>query len=96
MIDDVTMLDGVKIAIVAMIIVFSILIILAVMITLLKHVNVLNSKPTQVESKSKVVSTKVEKLDLNDENATVASLVACIEAREDLGNNVRVKSIKQI
>ena len=43
-----------------------------------------------------VVSANTSPLDLNDEDATVASLVAAIECRKEYKKNVRVISVRKV
>ena len=49
---------------------------------------------TVVETKA--VTPSVEHLDLNDENATVAALVASIDYRNKTKKNIRVVSIREV
>ena len=53
------------------------------------------------EKQEEVVETKVSKvaaspLDINDEDATVASLVAAIECRNEFNKNVQVISVRKV
>ena len=45
---------------------------------------------------TKVVTPSVEHLDLNDEDATVAALVASIDYRNKTKKNIRVVSIREV
>ena len=49
---------------------------------------------TVVETKA--VTPSVEHLDLNDEDATVAALVASIDYRNKTKKNIRVVSIREV
>ncbi len=96
--EKVGLIEGIQVSVVAMLIVFSILIIISVTLTFFKHLNIFVKQDT---TETKTVNTPVKtetktKLDLNDEDATVACLVACIEASEDLGYDVKVVNVKQI
>ena len=52
----------------------------------------------QEVEETKTVVTKVDSspLDLNDEDATVASLIAAIECRNEYKKNVRVVSVRKV
>ena len=45
---------------------------------------------------TKTVTPSVEHLDLNDEDATVAALVASIDYRNKTKKNIRVVSIREV
>jgi len=50
----------------------------------------------EVEEEAPVTRTVTERLDLNDEDAVVASLIASIDYREQTHKNVRVVSIREV
>ena len=50
----------------------------------------------QQEQKQQQLATSTSPLDINDEDATVASLIAAIECRNETGKNVHVISVREV
>ncbi len=93
--EDINIIDGIGVAVVAMSIVFLILILIMACITLFKYLGHFEQK--SVEEPTHVVNRHVEKnnLDLANEDMVVASLVAAIDASEEYGCEMRVVSVKE-
>ncbi len=90
-------LTGGIVAIVAILMVFIILI-LIIFLTELVAKALKGEEKEEVEESvvTPVTSNPVTRLDLNDENATVAALVASIDYRLKNKTNVRVVSIREV
>ncbi len=93
-----TITDGLIVALVAMSIVFIILLLIMVCLSFFKYLGKFEGKTHQpVVSKVEARGVKEEhKLNLADEDMVVASLIATIEASEEYGYELKVVSIKQI
>ncbi len=91
-------LTGAIVAIVAIIMVFLILVLIIFLTELVAKALKGEEKEGIKEEKivSPIISNLSNKLDLNDENATVAALVASIDYRLTHKSNVRVVSIKEV
>ena len=87
-------LTGAMIAIIATLMVFIILILIIFLTDLVAKM--LNGKEVQVIDNVSSTPEPVSKLDLNDEDATVAALVASIDYRLKNKTNVKVVSIKEV
>ncbi len=88
-------LTGAIVAVVAIIMVFLILILIIFLTELVAKA--LKSEGKEEVEESIVTPVKsCSRLDLNDENATVAALVASIDYRLKNKTNVRVVSIKEV
>lgn len=90
-------LTGGIVAIVAILMVFLILILIIFLTELVAKV-LKGEEKEEVEENivTPVTSNKVSRLDLNDEDATVAALVASIDYRLKNKTNVRVVSIREV
>lgn len=90
-------LTGGIVAIVAILMVFLILVLIIFLTELVAKALKGEEKEEQEESVVKPVESPiVSRLDLNDENATVAALVASIDYRLKNKTNVRVVSIREV
>ena len=87
-------LTGALVAIIATLMVFIILILIIFLTDLVAKM--LNGKEPQVIDNVSSTPEPVSKLDLNDEDATVAALVASIDYRLKNKTNVKVVSIKEV
>ena len=87
-------LTGALVAIIATLMVFIILILIIFLTDLVAKM--LNGKKPQVIDNVSSTPEPVSKLDLNDEDATVAALVASIDYRLKNKTNVKVVSIKEV
>ena len=74
-------------------ILLAILIIVAISVSLYKKKN---PKEEETLEETKEVNRIASPLDLNDEDATVACLIAAIECRNEYHKNVQVISVKEI
>ena len=74
-------------------ILLAILIIVAIAVSLYKKKN---PKVEEVVEETKEFNKTASPLDLNDEDATVACLIAAIECRNEYHKNVQVISVKEI
>ena len=83
-----TFLDGLKITIPSILIVFLILIVLLFIISFFKYLP--KDKIVEKTKKSMAINKS------NDEDEMVAMLMASIVAKEDLAGDVKIKSIKRI
>ncbi len=90
-------LTGGIVAIVAILMVFLILILIIFLTELVaKALNGNEKEETKEDAVTPVENPIINKLDLNDENATVAALVASIDYRLKSKTNVRVVSIREV
>ncbi len=89
-------LTGAIVAIVAIMMVFLILILIIFLTELVAKA--LKGEEKEEEAEESIVTPvkSCSRLDLNDENATVAALVASIDYRLKNKTNVRVVSIKEV
>ena len=87
-------LTGALVAIIATLMVFIILILIIFLTDLVAKM--LNGNKPQVIDNVSSTPEPVSKLDLNDEDATVAALVASIDYRLKNKTNVKVVSIKEV
>ena len=55
-----------------------------------------DDEETEVEETKTVSTVSASPLDLNDEDATVASLIAAIECRNEFKKNVQVISVRKV
>ena len=65
-------------------------------IFLKKEAKLLNQEENQEEDKPIIEEVDASPLDLNDEDATVASLIAAIECRNETHKNVQVISVREV
>ena len=65
-------------------------------IFLKKEAKLLNQEENQEEDKPIIEEVNASPLDLNDEDATVASLIAAIECRNETHKNVQVISVREV
>ena len=70
------------------------LIVLAIVLAI--YLAVRKKAPIEQEIEETKEVKNASPLDLNDEDATVASLVAAIEAREEFHKNVQIISIRKV
>lgn len=83
------------VAVVSILMVFLILV-LIIFLTELVAKAMGNDEEKEETVKTKAVTPSVEHLDLNDEDATVAALVASIDYRNKTKKNIRVVSIREV
>lgn len=94
MINGLTRYDFVTGGVVALVSILMVFLILVLIIFLTELVaKSLNTRETVIEEN---VTKDVKYLDLNDEDATVAALVASIDYRNKTKKNIRVVSIKEV
>ncbi len=101
MLNDITIIEGLSVTVVAMGVVFTILLILMFSLMLFKHLGRIEIKSLEPEvnkvgMRENIVKQNVNKLDLNDENMVVASLIATIEASNEYGCELRVVNIREV
>ncbi len=87
-------------AIVAVLCIVMVFVILALIIAIAFAVNLLIQKfakePAVSEAVNNEVAEEKAKLDVNDEDAVVATLIASIDLRNETNKNVKVISVKEI
>ncbi len=92
--------DGALVSVLAILLVFSILAIIILITFIIGKVVEKKSKVNQDKDKSQMVSTTPQqngvKLDLSDEDAVVATLIASIDYREKTKKDFKVISVKEI
>ena len=86
--------DGAMIAIVAIITVFAVLLLIIVLTDLItKFV----PDPISINEEENVITNnKTNSLDVNDEDALVACLVASIDYRNEVKKNIQVVSVREV
>ena len=72
------------------------LIFLAIVAAIYLAINKNKPQKQEVETTSDEVSREVSPLDVNDEDAVVASLIAAIECRNEYHKNVQVISVRKV
>ncbi len=93
-------------AIIAIVSILMVFVVLMLIIALTEMASKAISSVTNEEEETKAaptvttapapVSAAGSPLDINDEDATVAALVASIDYREETGKNIRVVSVKKV
>ena len=84
------------VAVVSILMVFLILVLIIFLTELVAKAMGNDEEKEETVVKTKVVTPSVEHLDLNDEDATVAALVASIDYRNKTKKNIRVVSIREV
>lgn len=76
--------------------IIALIIYIACLVAFLRYEATHEDEQEEEEVKTVVTRTNTSPLDLNDEDATVASLVAAIECRNEYKKNVRVVSVRKV
>ncbi len=84
------------VAVVSILMVFLILVLIIFLTELVAKAMGNDEEKEETVVETKVVTPSVEHLDLNDEDATVAALVASIDYRNKTKKNIRVVSIREV
>lgn len=84
------------VAVVSILMVFLILVLIIFLTELVAKAMGNDEEKEETVVETKVVTPSVERLDLNDEDATVAALVASIDYRNKTKKNIRVVSIREV
>lgn len=84
------------VAVVSILMVFLILVLIIFLTELVAKAMGNDEEKEETVVETKVVTPSVEHLDLNDEDATVATLVASIDYRNKTKKNIRVVSIREV
>ena len=84
------------VAVVSILMVFLILVLIIFLTELVAKAMGNDEEKEETVVQTKVVTPSVEHLDLNDEDATVAALVASIDYRNKTKKNIRVVSIREV
>ncbi len=84
------------VAVVSILMVFLILVLIIFLTELVAKAMDNDEEKEETVVKTKAVTPSVEHLDLNDEDATVAALVASIDYRNKTKKNIRVVSIREV
>ncbi len=89
-------LTGGIVAVVSILMVFLILVLIIFLTELVAKAMGNDEEKEETVVETKVVTPSVEHLDLNDEDATVAALIASIDYRNKTKKNIRVVSIREV
>ena len=84
------------VAVVSILMVFLILVLIIFLTELVAKAMGNDEEKEETVVETKIVTPSVEHLDLNDEDATVAALVASIDYRNKTKKNIRVVSIREV
>ncbi len=84
------------VAVVSILMVFLILVLIIFLTELVAKAMGNDEEKEETVVETKVVTPSVEHLDLNDEDATVAALIASIDYRNKTKKNIRVVSIREV
>ncbi len=84
------------VAVVSILMVFLILVLIIFLTELVAKAMGNDEEKEETVVETKAVTPSVEHLDLNDEDATVAALVASIDYRNKTKKNIRVVSIREV
>ena len=84
------------VAVVSILMVFLILVLIIFLTELVAKAMGNDEEKEETVVETKAVTHSVEHLDLNDEDATVAALVASIDYRNKTKKNIRVVSIREV
>ena len=84
------------VAVVSILMVFLILVLIIFLTELVAKAMGNDEEKEETGVETKAVTPSVEHLDLNDEDATVAALVASIDYRNKTKKNIRVVSIREV
>lgn len=84
------------VAVVSTLMVFLILVLIIFLTELVAKAMGNDEEKEETVVETKAVTPSVEHLDLNDEDATVAALVASIDYRNKTKKNIRVVSIREV
>lgn len=84
------------VAVVSILMVFLILVLIIFLTELVAKAMGSDEEKEETVVETKAVTPSVERLDLNDEDATVAALVASIDYRNKTKKNIRVVSIREV
>lgn len=89
---DISLMETFEVTIISMVIVFSILLLLSLLLELFRFM----PKSERINKKYKKKKRSFVNFEKMDEDMQVAALVATIDYREEIGKEVRLKSIKRI
>ena len=89
-------LTGGIVAVVSILMVFMILVLIIFLTELVAKAMGNDEEKEETVVETKAVTPSVEHLDLNDEDATVAALIASIDYRNKTKKNIRVVSIREV
>lgn len=89
-------LTGGIVAVVSILMVFLILVLIIFLTELVAKAMGNDEEKEETVVETKAVTPSVEHLDLNDEDATVAALIASIDYRNKTKKNIRVVSIREV
>lgn len=84
------------VAVVSILMVFLILVLIIFLTELVAKAMGNDEEKEETVVETKTVTPSVEHLDLNDEDATVAALIASIDYRNKTKKNIRVVSIREV
>lgn len=84
------------VAVVSILMVFLILVLIIFLTELVAKAMGNDEEKEETVVETKAVTPSVEYLDLNDEDATVAALIASIDYRNKTKKNIRVVSIREV
>lgn len=84
------------VAVVSILMVFLILVLIIFLTELVAKAMGNDEEKEETVVETKAVTPSVEHLDLNDEDATVAALIASIDYRNKTKKNIRVVSIREV
>jgi len=88
---------GASVALLSIVMVFLILLLIIIICELAgKAIEKASANESKVEETSTVTNRVINALDLNDEDATVACLIASIDMRNEIKKNVKVISVRRI
>ncbi|MFV0498823.1 MAG: OadG family transporter subunit [Bacilli bacterium] len=90
--ENITFIEGIRVCVVAMAIVFIILILILAILNMFKYIGENSSTAQEIKQPFRTVN----KLDLNDENMVVAGLIATIEASNECGNELKIVNIREV
>lgn len=94
--ENITFMEGINVAIVAMSVVFLILLLIMICLSFFKHLGKFEAKEEVKEEVKTTTNRAVSKLDLNNEDMVVASLIATIDASEEYGCELKVVNIREL
>ena len=89
-------MTGGIVAVVSILMVFLILVLIIFLTELVAKAMGNDEEKEETVVETKAVTPSVDHLDLNDEDATVAALVASIDYRNKTKKNIRVVSIREV
>lgn len=87
--------EGLTIAIVSIIMVFVVLLLIIVLTDLVSKI-ASKEKKEVIKQEKAVTNNHLNKLDLNDDDAIVACLIAAIDYREKTGKHIEILSVRKV